>query len=405
MTMVTETPATRTPASLPVAARPDVRRTVLLTGGGVAAAVAVSFALDPYRNYLFALVAAYFCATAGLGMLVGRTGQLSLGHAALMAAGGYGYALTVNALSTSALTSNASDGAGVPAAAVVPIGMVAGVVTAAAAGLLIGLAGARLHGPYLAGLTLTVVMALPALTAQVPALGGDQGVSVPFQAVPGGLASSVGLEQWQAWVAVGVAGVVLAVLAIVDGGPTGVRMRAVRDDEVAAALAGIAPGRTKVRAFVLSAAAAGAGGTVLCFVNSSVSPGGYGVELSLLLLVGVVVGGTGRLAGAAVGAALVVLLPWLIGMVTSARSLSPELAQRLDGNLAVLTFGVLLIVLTAVAPTGVVGALSALSARPARRRARRAPRDRAPQIPGAAPETSAAATPANPTRTSPRTKD
>jgi len=359
---VTGTPATRTRAGAPTAAHPNIRRILLLTLLGVAAAVALTFVLDPYRNYLFALVAAYLCATAGLGMLVGRTGQLSLGHAALMAAGGYGYALTVNALSSNTSSPNGVDGAGLPAGVLVPIGVVGAVAAAAATGLLIGLAGARLHGPYLAGLTLTVVTALPALTAQVHALGGDQGLSVPFQGVPGALASFVELEQWQAWVAIAIAAVVLAVLAIVDGGPAGVRMRAVRDDEVAAALAGIVPGRVKVVAFVLSAAVAGAGGAVLCFVNSNVSPGGHGVSLSLLLLVGVVVGGTGRLAGAAVGAALVVLLPWLIGLATSALSLDPDLAQRLDGNLAVLVFGVLLIVLTAVAPAGVVGALGSIRA-------------------------------------------
>jgi branched-chain amino acid transport system permease protein len=345
------------------AAHPDAVRILLHTLLGVAAALALTFVLDPYRNYLFALVAAYLCATAGLGMLVGRTGQLSLGHAALMAAGGYGYALTVNGLSSSALLSGTPDGAGLPAAVVVLLGVVGAVAASAGTGLLIGLAGARLYGPYLAGLTLAVVTALPALTAQVPALGGDQGLGVPFQGVPETLAAVVDLEQWQAWVAILVASIVLAVLAIVDGGPAGVRMRAVRDDEVAAALAGIVPGRVKVAAFVLSAAVAGAGGAVLCFVNSNVSPGGYGVSLSLLLLVGVVVGGTGRLAGAAVGAALVVLLPWLIGRATSALPLDPDLAQRLDGNLAVLVFGVLLIVLTVVAPTGVVGALGSLRSR------------------------------------------
>lgn len=150
---------------------------------------------------------------------------------------------------------------------------------------------------------------------------------------------------------------------MVDAGKPGLRMRAVKDDEVAAALAGIRPERTKILAFVLSAAAAGAGGGVLCFVDSGVRPGGYGVSLSLLLVVAVVVGGTGRLAGAAIGAALIVLLPWLIGLATAEFSLPADLAQRLDGNLALLVFGLLLIVLTALAPAGTVGLLSRFRSR------------------------------------------
>src|SRR5690606_34064320 len=61
-------------------------------------AIAGTFLLDPYRNYLLATLAAYVCGTAGLSLLVGRTGQLSLGHAAFMAAGAYGFAFTSNAM-------------------------------------------------------------------------------------------------------------------------------------------------------------------------------------------------------------------------------------------------------------------------------------------------------------------
>ncbi|GAB6897258.1 branched-chain amino acid ABC transporter permease [Kineosporia succinea] len=328
------------------------QRILLFTVAGLVLAIGGTFLLDPYRNYLLALIAAHLCAIAGLGLLIGRTGQLSLGHAALMACGGYGYALTVNATETS-----------VPGPLQPVLGLAAAVITAAVVGLLLGTAGARLHGPYLAGLTLAVVMALPALTNEIGGLGGDQGLMVAFRSVPESLSRLIALEQWQAWVALTVAAVVLAVLSMVDAGRTGVRMRAVRDDEVAAALAGVHPGRTKVLAFVVSAASAGAGGGVLCFVDSGVRPGGYGVSLSLLLVVAVVVGGTGRLAGAAIGAALVVLLPWLIGQATSAVDLSPELARRLDGNLAVLLFGLLLIWLTLAAPAGLVSLLR----RPARR--------------------------------------
>ena len=102
-------------------------------------------------------------------------------------------------------------------------------------------------------------------------------------------------------------------LSVLRGGRLGLRMRAVRDDEVAARLNGIAAGRVKVLAFTASSVAAGVGGAVLCFVTQSVSPGAYTLAFSLLLVVAVVIGGLGSILGAALGSVVIVLLPWLIG--------------------------------------------------------------------------------------------
>ncbi|MCC2313583.1 ABC transporter permease subunit [Cellulomonas xiejunii] len=339
----------------------NARRTLLLALGGLVLAIGLTFLLDPYRNYQLALAAAYLCATAGLTVLVGLSGQLSLGHAALMAAGGYGYALTSQALTSAGV-------GGVPR---VLAATVAAAVAAGVLGLLLGLAGARLHGPYLAGLTLTLVVAVPAVAASVGALQGDRGVRIEFEGVPGPLKALIALEQWQAWVALAVAAVAVTGLALVRDGRTGLRMRAVRDDEVAAALAGIAPARVKVLAFVVSSVTAGLGGAVLTFVTQSVSPGAYTVSLSLLLLVAVVVGGLGSLLGAALGAVLLVLLPWLVGTLTDMLPLPSQVTQRLDGTLPLLVFGLLLIVLVAGAPGGLAGALTA--ARDRRRARRRLP--------------------------------
>lgn len=359
--------------------RPGVPRTVAVALLATLAAVAGTFLLDPYRNYQLALVAAYLCATAGLTVLVGLSGQLSLGHAALMAAGGYGYALTAAAVP------------GVPGAVRVAAGLLGAAVLSGAVGLLLGLAGARLHGPYLAGLTLTLVVALPAIASSVPALGGDQGVRAPLEPVPDALRRAIALEQWHAWVAILVTSAVLVVLHVLVRGRTGLRLRAVRDDPTAAALAGIAPGPAKVLAFVVSAVAAGLGGAVLAVVTQTVAPGGYGLATSLLLLVAVVVGGLGSLRGAAAGAVLVVLLPWLVGTVVDALPVPAELAQRLDGNLALLVFGLLLVLLMAAAPTGLAGAWDAARAR--RRSARAAGASRAPTPEPAAPAPGSAAPP------------
>jgi branched-chain amino acid transport system permease protein len=340
-------------------------------------AIGATFLLDPYRNYQFALIAATFCATAGLTLLIGLTGQLSLGHAALMAAGGYGYALTANALTEAGI-----DGVGRFA-----ISLVAAAAASALLGLLLGLAAARLKGPYLSGVTLVLVIALPAFTAVFSGVfRGDQGVQIAYDGVPEALRRLIAVEQWQAWVAIMVAAVAVTWLAALRNGTAGLRMRAVRDDETAARLQGVRAGRVKVLAFTASSITAGAGGAVLCFVTQSVSPGAYTLAFSLLLVVAVVIGGLGSLAGAFLGSIVIVMLPWLIQTATGALDLSADAAQRLTGNLPVLVFGVLLIVVTAAWPGGIRGALPKRMPRPAAR-----PPQERPAAPAPEPRTNSAA--------------
>lgn len=356
------------------------RRTIVLGVILTILAIGATFLLDPYRNFQLAMIAATFCAVAGLTLLVGHSGQLSLGHAALMAAGGYGYALTSNALTE----------AGADPLLRFVLALLAGVAIAGTLGVLLGLAAARLRGPYLAGVTLALVVAVPAVAAVFSEIfRGDQGVQVAYDGVPEFLRTIIVLEQWQAWVAVLVAGIIVTALATLSGGGPGLRMRAVRDDETAARLSGVAASRVKVTAFVVSAIAAGAGGAVLCFVTQSVSPGGYTLAFSLLLVVAAVLGGLGSIGGAAIGSALIVMLPWLIGTATSALPLPDDVAQRLAGNLPVLVFGVLLIITMIVRP----GGLASLRPRH-RRRVDAAPKTVAASS-GETPEASASA-PAEP---------
>ena len=161
------------------------------------------------------------------------------------------------------------------------------------------------------------MVALPAVASTwSTVLHGDQGVQIPFEGVPDALRRVVALEQWQAMVAVVVTAAVVTGLTVLRGGRFGLRMLAVRDDEVAARLSGIPAGRVKVLAFTASSVAAGVGGAVLCFVAQAVSPGAYTVGFSLLLVVAVVIGGLGSILGAALGSVVIVLLPWLIGRLT-----------------------------------------------------------------------------------------
>ncbi|MBQ1075016.1 branched-chain amino acid ABC transporter permease [Micromonospora sp. C31] len=327
--------------------------------------VAASYNLEPFRNFQLATVAAYLCATAGLTILTGLNGQLSLGHGALMATGAY----------TVALCQNAFADAGMTGGWLLPVSLGAAVVAALAVGAVVGVAAARLRGPYLAGVTLAVAVVVPALAVTFDGVfNGEQGLAVPVEPPPAFLGVYFPYERWQLWVTAAATLLALVLLANLVRSRYGRTFRAVRDDEVAARLAGIHVARTQVIAFVVSAAGAGLGGALLAVLAQSVSPGAFSLTLSLFLLMAVVVGGLGSLTGAAWGAVLLVALPDLTHAVTEQLTLSPAVAQRVEGNLPLAIFGITLVVVMIAAPGGVQGLLSRLArAVSARRPGRRRP--------------------------------
>ena len=207
---------------------------------GIAVVVAVivgflSIKLDTFRDYQIAEVAVEVTAVAGLTVLTGLSGQISLGQGAFMAIGGYTTALLMLHLNWPFF-----------------IALVAAAAVTAATGAIVGVAAARLRGPYLAGATLMLGVALPTLAAAYAGVfGGDQGLNVTFTA-PAFLGATFPLTRWQAWVSSLVALVSLVLLANLCYSRIGRNWRAVRDDEVAAALDGVNVALTRVLAFVVS---------------------------------------------------------------------------------------------------------------------------------------------------------
>ncbi len=131
-----------------------------------------------------------------------------------------------------------------------------------------------------------------------------------------------------------------------------------RDDEVAAALVGISVARTRVVAFGVSAAAAGLAGGLLGLTTGGVTPDAFDVTLSISLLAGMVVGGTGSLLGAWWGAILIVYAPqWATSL-----SHAVHLRQGQSSNLALLCYGLVLVVVVLVAPNGIQGGLRKMAA-------------------------------------------
>lgn len=308
----------------------------------VAAAVLIfSYEVGSYTDYELAGVAIIAIAAAGLTVLTGVNGQISLGHGALMAVGAYTTALLLEWQPNLALI----------------LVLAVSVVVTALTGVFFGLAAARLRGPYLAGVTLALALALPQLALHFSSVfAGEQGIAINPPAAPSWLGVNFSLEQWLAWVAVAAALVTLVLLANLLRSGVGRSLRAVRDDEVAAMLAGIHVGHARVTAFVISAACAGLAGSLFADWLGLAAPGGFGVTLSLQLLIAIVIGGLGSLVGAVWGALFLILLPDL----TSGLSTAFNLPSAISNNLPQAIFGAVLVLVVLAFPQGIQGGLSRL---------------------------------------------
>ncbi len=318
-------------------------RSLLLLVAGAIALVLLSDAIGDYNDLQLAEGAYFFIVLAGLTVLIGHNGQISLGHGGLMAVGAYTVALLIGNEGWSWL----------PA-------LVAAVVSTAVIGVAVGAAATRLRGPYLAGVTLAFAVGLPAVADRFPGtFGGENGLTINPRTPPAVLGSAFSLEHWEAWIACGGALIVVVLLHNFTRSGTGRALRAVRDDEVSASLCGYQVARTQTLAFVLSAACAGLGGGMLTLVLQLAQPGAFPLQLSLSLLTAVVLGGLGSLVGAIWGAALLVLLPGWSNDIANSFSLS----TKVSANLPLAIYGLVLIGAMLVWPSGIQGAVRTVSDR------------------------------------------
>ena len=302
--------------------------------------------LPPFRGSQLAAMAYYVPTVAGLTVLTGLNGQISLGHGALMAVGAYTTALMLETESP------------LPYLVI----LVVSVVVTALVGVVVGAAASRLHGPYLAGATLALAVGLPGLALFFDeALGGEEGIRVSPPDAPVWLrdiaffitGSDLDGNKYLGYLGWALALIVLVLLSNLVRSRYGRLWRAVRDDEIAAELSGINLGRTRVLAFVVSAVAAGVGGSLLAIVTRLAGPTSFTIVLSIFLLVAIVVGGLGSLLGAVLGSALLV---FLVPFVTNV-GLDAGLTSAQAANIAPLSFGIVLIVVMLAAPQGVVGTI------------------------------------------------
>lgn len=297
----------------------------------------LSFTFEPYNQGQLALVLMLFIGVLSLTVLTGASGQISLGQGALMAVGGYSSASLITHLGAS-----------------IWIAFLVAIIAAGIFGLILGAAAARLSGPYLAGTTLVIALALPSVANRFESvLGGDVGLIVDFGTPPTWISDllEVGYEQWQLWISLPVALIALFFISNLMAARAGRSWQAVRDDEIGAAVSGIPVAQTKVIVFVVSSAIAGLGGA-LYGLRGLVGPSVYPVSLSLTLLTAAILGGVGSISGAFIGTVIVVFLPDLIDWTISGLSVSEQISNFLPA----LITGVLLLATILINPAGVMGA-------------------------------------------------
>ena len=235
--------------------------------------------------------------------------------------------------------------------------MIAAAVTAMAGGV-VGIAAARLRGPYLAGATLMLGVALPAVAYALP--GDVRRGPGPGRHLHGSrlshqqrLADQVGRVGRST-----VALVTMLLLANLCYSRIGRNWRAVRDDDVAASLDGINVAAARIRAFVVSATCAGVAGSLLAIITLNVAPGAFTLTLSISLLTAAVIGGLGSLPGALWGSLLIILVPTYATDVATSHGLSSSVGS----NIPIAAYGVILILVMLAFPQGIQGGLRRLVA-------------------------------------------
>ena len=311
------------------------------------------FIVTSFESSEWTLVLIFTIAIMGLNILVGYSGQISLGHGAFMALGAYTTAILVSRYHMSYLVT-------------IPI---AGVVSGAV-GFLLGIPALRLSALYLALATFALAVVTPSLIKRPDKLtGGVQGILMTppdppqfakdaFAALTNG--PQMSSEQWLYYVSLFTGAVLFWVAWNMIRHRPGRAMRAIRDGEVAAAASGINVAGYKTLAFGMSAFYAGVAGSLYGLSTGYVSPDTFPVALSFQILVGAVVGGLGSIVGPMVGGAFVYWLPIVSSQTISAQDWIPSQISSVFVKAGpAVTYGALLIVIMIFAPNGIVGLAAA----------------------------------------------
>jgi len=317
-----------------------VRGALVLRGALGAAAVAVALlvpaiveataANPPYLQQVIDLIAIFAIATLSLTLLSGVAGQLSLGQGAFMAIGAYGTSLLAVRYHW-------------------PLGLAALAACAlcAVTGVLVGVPALRLRGAYLVMATLAFAgITYGAILNWTEFTGGPQGIQgIP---APAPFGTPLITERDFYYLILAALALALAIVTVVRRGHRGLRMRALRNDELAAMAVGVRPAYERTAAFAISAALAGLAGALLSMFVGYISPDLFTIDQSVQILTMALLGGMTSVLGAIVGAA---------GVQTLAELL------REFSEYQLIAYGAAIMIVVILVPDGIVGGLRRALAR------------------------------------------
>ena len=299
------------------------------------ALAALPFFIKNFRVFQLNMVMVYAIAILGLNILTGFNGQISLGHGAFYAFGAYVAAMLM-------------DKAGFPYwATLAPAGIIC-----FGFGFLMGFPALRLAGHYLALATFALALAVPQLLKykKIEAYtGGVQGIVLSKPGSPFDFSlfgAPLSPDRWLYFFCLAVTVIMFVLAYNLLHGRVGRALIAVRDHPIAATAMGINLPVFKSLTFGVSAAFTGVAGALGAIVVSFVSPDSFTVNLSIFLLVGLVVGGLASIPGAFFGALFIQFVP--------------NIAEEISKSAPSAIYGILLILLMYLMPTGVMGGLRSL---------------------------------------------
>jgi branched-chain amino acid transport system permease protein len=303
---------------------------------GLVVIVGLPFVAKNFLIFQITMAVIYAMAILGLNLLTGFNGQFSLGHSAFFAIGAY----------TAAILMEQAD---LAYYWTVPVAGLICLIT----GFAFGLPALRLEGIYLALATFALASAMPQLlkwTPLEPWTGGVQGVVIIKPDAPFGL--PLNSDQWLYFFTVAIAAVMYVCAVNLVRSRTGRALVAIRENPIAASAMGINTALYKSLTFGVSALYTGVAGALGAIAVQFVAPDSFTIVLSIALFVGLVVGGVGSIPGTLVGGLFVLFVP--------------NVAEQVSKGLAGAVYGIILIAVIYLMPTGAAGLVRLMAVRLAR---------------------------------------
>lgn len=297
-------------------------------------AIALPFLIGDFWLGEFTLMLIWAIAGMGLMLLVGHSGQASLGHAAFMAVGAY--------------TNVILQEYGIPFIVSLPLaGFFAGL-----AGILVALPTTKLHGIYMAIATIAIgILAEDLIVILEPWTGGVSGKFAPSIEIFGASFDRYGNVSGLYWLVLGITCTIVLGYKNILRSPLGRSFVAVRDSEISAQAMGVNIARTRTISFAISCATTGIAGALMGHFSLVFTNETFNIVISIYLLLMIVIGGLGFIQGAFIGAAVVTFLPSAISFTRDAFFANSAIIPGIESGV----FGAILIFVILFEPMGLYG--------------------------------------------------